>query len=405
MNWRFEITFYAFILTCILPLNLVYCQEQLDIALKHACLYSTNERPEELYVFNQDSAVESIKNDILKATKTQQNFVFLSSNVESIASIVDKDKRYILYSRRYFNTISITDKAILIAHSIGHHALNHNFVDRFEVDEDLEADEFMGFALSLLGYNIETIIQSITQFTLKDADIDMRKKTIISGYQRGEVLLKNSQHAAFSETEVNEVLKNMPVFTLPPPIPSAEVNMEGYFSTCKTLGQVDKMILNALNNTGYYSKKYYYTEGGYAIVTKMEQFNRDGSSKQGNARWSAKPIRNEDFSIINYIKALFIPEPGFFRVIVFVISPYYYGNNSGNKTDKEGVLGWLENGYTCLPSVIGNIPYNNKVQINGLVYEFKVLESDKKFRFNKLSELDGMTHLQMAKILDNLKTR
>ena len=72
MNYRSKITRYSFILTSIFSLNTLYCQTQLDVALKYACLYSTNEHLEELYVFNPDSTVESLKNDILKAAKIQE---------------------------------------------------------------------------------------------------------------------------------------------------------------------------------------------------------------------------------------------------------------------------------------------------------------------------------------------
>ncbi len=402
MKRLFGTTLFASIFICLYPV-IVHCQEQLDVSFSHACFYSTNIHPEELYTFNQDSTVENLKNDIIEFSNIIENFVLLSANVETIATIVDKNKRYILYSRKYFNTISQTEKAVLLAHAIGHHAFKHNFENAFKADEDIEADEFVGFSLSLLGLSSDSILQAVDKLPLLGTDIDMRKMTIVSGFQRGEVLLRNSQHAAFSEKEVNDVLKNMPVFALPPPLPSAEINLEGYFSNCKTIAQVDKMIGEALNNTGYYAKKYYYTEGGYALVTKMEQFNKDGSSKQGNARWAARPVRNEEFSITNYIKSLFIPEPGLFRVLVFVVSPHYYGDNSGKKTDKENVIDWLEHGYTSLPSVIGNKPFSNNIQVHGLVYEFKVLESDKKFTFSKPSELDGSTHLRMAKILENLK--
>ncbi len=405
MSRRTQISLYSFIITSIFSLNTVYCQEQLEVSLTHACFYSTDTRPEELYIFGQDSTVEALKNDVLSVTKMADNFILLSANVETIATIVDKEKRYVLYSRRYFNTISKTEKAVLIAHAMGHHALKHQLEGAFKADEDIEADEFMGFALGLLGYSIESVFQSIAQLPLQDTDIDMRKMTIASGFSRGETLLKNSQHAAFSEKEINEVLKNMPVFALPPPIPSAEITLEGYFSSCKTIGQVDKTIIEALNNTGYFSKKYYYTEGGYAVVTKMEQFNKDGSSKQGAARWSAKPVKHEDFSVANYLKSLFMPEAGFFRVIVFVVTPNYYGNNSGKVANKDNVMGWLDNGYTSLPSIIANKFLTNDIKVHALIYEFKVPDTNKKFTFSKPSDLDGITHLRMSKILDGFKKR
>jgi hypothetical protein len=403
MTNKKNILFCFFITAYFFPINTIHCQEQLNIQSTRACFYSTDERPTELYVFGQDSTVEALKNELVSATNRAENFILLASNVETIAAIKDKEQRYILYSRIYFNAISQTEKAVLLAHAIGHHALKHSFEDDFKTDEDVETDEYMGFILNLSGYGLDDIIQSISKLPLLDTNIDLRKMTITSGFKRGETLLKNSQHAAFSEKEVSEVLKNMPVFALPPPIPSAEFNLAGYFPKCRTVGQVDKSILDALNITGYYSKKYYYTEGGYALVTKMEQFNQDGSSKQGNARWAAKPVRNEDFSIANYLKALFMPEAGFFRVLVFVVSPHYYGNNSGVTNNKEGIMGWLDNGYTSLPSIIGNRKLTEDTQIHALIYEFKVPDTNKKFTFSKPSELDGTTHLRMAKILDNLK--
>ena len=403
MNHRIKSAFYTLMLICIYPSTTVYCQEQLEIGLTHSCFYATMDYPEELYSFNQDSSVESLKNDILAAAKISENFILLSANVSSIAALEDKTNRYVLYSRRNFNTLPKIDKTLLLAHAIGHHAYQHHFNPDFKTDEDIEADEFMGFTLSLLGYSVEAILNSAARLPLLDSAFELRKVSIKAGYTRGEVLLKNSQHAAFNEKEINEVLKNMPVFALPPPIPSAEYNLEGYFTHCKTLGQVDKSLAEALYNTGYFSKKYYYTEGGYVVVTKMEQFNKDGSSKQGNGRWSVKPVRDEGFSITNYLMSFLTPEPGFFRVIAFVVSGNYYGDNSGKLSNKTDVMEWLEHGYTSLPSVIGDKAFSNKVQIHALVYEFVMKESTKKFNFSKPSELDGMTHLRMAKILENIK--
>jgi hypothetical protein len=66
-------------------------------------------------------------------------------------------------------------------------------------------------------------------------------------------------------------------------------------------------------------------------------------------------------------------------------------------------MAWLKDGYTSLPKIIGNKPFNNGVQINALIYEFSVTDGAKKFSFSKPSKLDGMMHLKMAKIIDNFK--
>ena len=116
-----------------------------------------------------------------------------------------------------------------------------------------------------------------------------------------------------------------------------------------------------------------------------------------------KPVRNETASVMDYLGSLFVPEPGYFRVIVFVVDNRYSGDNTGAKLSRDEALDWLNRGYTSLPSLIGDKPFERATKVNALIYEFKVPETNRQFNFSKPSELDGRTHLQKSNILPNLR--
>jgi hypothetical protein len=48
MKCRVKITLYSFIITSILSVNALYCQEQLEVDFTHACFYFTNQHPKEV---------------------------------------------------------------------------------------------------------------------------------------------------------------------------------------------------------------------------------------------------------------------------------------------------------------------------------------------------------------------
>ena len=384
-----------------LSFTALFSQETLTISIGR-CLYEATTAPRIVQLSPPETAIVELKDELLRQTQRTANFSLYAANVPSVAAVVVGNARYVLYNPSYFKSLSPLRQAVLLAHAIGHHAQKHGFHDGFEADEELEADEFAGTALYFSDFEKDAILANLTPIH-RINDVEARKKAFAIGLKRGEDLLKINPNAGFSKEEIEKMLKDMPVFTLPPPTPSAEMDLTAFFSTCSKYESANGLLLKALDETGYFSKKHYRTSNnGFAIIAKMEQFNKDGTSKQGAARWSMKSVGNEGFS--EYVKSMFFPQIGLFRVIVFVVDDNYKGNNSGVSLNRDTALAWLNSGYTSLPSVIGDKPFlRNATKVNALIYEFKVPETNKTVDFSKPSELDGRTHLQKALILSKIK--
>ena len=97
-NLAFFIGGFALLISC--PL---FGQETLPLDTTRHSLYLGLSMPAELYRFEADATMESLKDDVLRKTGQKENFELVCSNVESVAAVLDKEKRYVLYSRRYFN--------------------------------------------------------------------------------------------------------------------------------------------------------------------------------------------------------------------------------------------------------------------------------------------------------------
>jgi hypothetical protein len=230
-----------------------------------------------------------------------------------------------------------------------------------------------------------------------------RLADLMHGFARAESSLRNAEHASFYEENLNEVLKNFPRFPFPIPKASAEADLDPYFGKCKTLADADKKLRTALNATGYYTRRYLYVPGGFALVTRMEQFNKDGSCKNETQRWSEQIVRCEGFDPLCYLNALVTTNPAYFRVLVFVVTPQVLSNSS-KPPGRDTATAWLDQGCNKLPSVIGDWPFQvGKTNVTALVYEFKVREGDRKAIQSTPSSLQGLTHLKKARIVEYLR--
>lgn len=165
-------------------------------------------------------------------------------------------------------------------------------------------------------------------------------------------------------------LNKPPAFPWPPPAASAEeiVPLSAYHAFLHTLADVDFVLSNAFRTNGYVEKSYYAVPGGFALVTRLEQINIDGTSKRLPSRWSTAPPTPE-FSLAYYLSALFTAIPGYYRVIVFVVSnePFI---QTERRAGPEEALRWLRAGLNVLPESIGSQSYANAV-CTALIYEFE----------------------------------
>lgn len=113
----------------------------------------------------------------------------------------------------------------------------------------------------------------------------------------------------------------IPSFPWPPPAASADeviprATLE-QGAIPKSLGDVEARLASALRANGYVERSYYAVPDGFALVTRLEQIGSDGTSKPPPGRWSLSSRSASDFTLSDYVRALFTADPGYYRVIVF----------------------------------------------------------------------------------------
>lgn len=171
-----------------------------------------------------------------------------------------------------------------------------------------------------------------------------------------------------------------PRFPFPPPMATAtQIISPKIFANHRTYGEIDKTIGECLNESGYVSSKrqYYAIPNGYALVTRLEKINKDGSPRLGEERWEAQVKSTfKEFSVLDYLKALVMGEEANFRVLVFMITDIPL-IQSDEITEMTTAKSWLKKGMNALPNDLAILEFTNRHKVNLLLYEFTQHESGK----------------------------
>ncbi|MFO7877186.1 MAG: hypothetical protein R6U55_11465 [Desulfovermiculus sp.] len=247
-----------------------------------------------------------------------------------------------------------------------------------------------------------------------------------SPLQRGGIALESLRHSEVlidkvSVYTVRDVYKSkikngaayqnkleVPSFKLPPPEASVwEVLPNELFLASAeasiSLGDVDRILSEALEAQGYTSRAYYPLERegksveGFALVTRMEQIYEDGTPKNVPHRWAAEVLPMEGFSLTRLIERLFSAEVGYFRIIVFVATPEFFAQ--GDPIEREAAMEWLKKGLNKLPPFIAQQAYTSAFNTTALVYQFKKYKGASE---EQVEQIEGILtcreHLQRAGI-------
>lgn len=167
----------------------------------------------------------------------------------------------------------------------------------------------------------------------------------------------------------------IPGFPWPPPAASATEVLPSALLLAnrrlETLGDVDALLSASLGQNGYVEKSYFGVPEGFALATRLERIQANGRSMTAPARWAvASSGIGTNFSLGAYLRALFTADPGYYRVIVFIVTevPFAQAQNSVKAADAEK---WLRSGLNVLPEPIARRPYGSGVVATALVYEFR----------------------------------
>lgn len=174
--------------------------------------------------------------------------------------------------------------------------------------------------------------------------------------------------AAATPTPPPPPLPSNPMWPVPPPSGHKELTMWPLGRPgLARMGDVANKLETALSSVGYVDRGYYSIPGGFALVTKVEQIYSDGTPKPPPDRFSS--VLSGPHSLADYLKALFTTQPGYYRILVFVVTdqtiPY-----GGPVPTQEDANRWL-GAPSTLPASVASEPTKSEAKCTVMIYEFE----------------------------------
>jgi hypothetical protein len=244
----------------------------------------------------------------------------------------------------------------------------------------------------------------------KIVQLGIPEKTVVSEGQQDTLVDAVTMSMITFDTvfyDNSEKLTVLPEFPCPPPEPSGAVDLSEAFlhQEIIKLKNIDKALRAVLDEHGYSRKSYYHFPLGFALVTELEQIDKDGYSAQ-KERWvvSEAKLQARKFTIKDYIYQLFNSKPGYYRCLVFIVSGKNYTLSGSPAISQKEVQGWLSAGFNRLPKEIGNIQVNyseDNISVEALIYEFKKLENEEFATLIIPGTISGEEHLEHSGIILN----
>ena len=380
----------------------LFAQTPLSIPTQNRCSYSGTAWEDELYRFDDNAQVDAWIKEILTAGNATQNFKIVPTNVENVAAIVDNGQRYLFYSLDFIQKATPSDVYGALAHEIGHHVNGHSLTAERRQIEESEADFFMGYVLFKLKAKtqfdkprIEAFLQKLPAAT----PFEERRKTVFSGYDKADHSLQFKSLQVDNDPRLE--LLTLPTFEFKKCYATFDLD-KTLFANKRTLGQVDEQLRLALDKRGYAQRSYFSVKNGYAIMTQMEQYNQsDATSRNDRTRWLEHPARDNFSGIMDYFTSVLMPNKGYFRLFVFVVTDNAF-KSKDERVSKNEAAAWLSQGANRLPKVLADMPYTEGYNVSVLVYEFEVPESNRKAKqICPTPKFDAKTHFIKAGISFN----
>ena len=192
-----------------------------------------------------------------------------------------------------------------------------------------------------------------------------------------------------------------PRFPWPPPQPSSFTEVPK-FKAFGTLGDAARTLIGALDEVGYHDRSFWLAPGGFVLATRLERISAEGAPVDEARRWPRADLR-DDFSLGAYLSSLFFTEPGYFRVIVFVVSDRLE-TTSPTEPAVATAQAWTNRGMVRLPKFLSERRFGPDHEITALIYEFERLPNAEATVLAP-GRITGRAHLERALLLAALETR
>lgn len=195
----------------------------------------------------------------------------------------------------------------------------------------------------------------------------------------------------------------LPRFPWPPPrfTSKTRIDRQWLVGPDGTLGDAAARLDAAIVQAGYEAPGYYAIPGGFAMATRMEQIEADGTPVDEAQRWSTGLPPPKISSLGDYLSALLSAREGYYRVIVFTFSDQPVAASSV-KASEADANDWAPGGADRLPDGVARQPFSSNHRCLVLVYEFRKLAGS-----NPTANPDGappaLVHLERSGILAALQ--
>lgn len=111
---------------------------------------------------------------------------------------------------------------------------------------------------------------------------------------------------------------------------------------------------------------------------------------------------SKEFSLSWYFSSLFLARPGFYRVIVFVVSSEPF-NQTPERIKSAVAEAWLREGYNVLPDELSHLEFSSSHVCTALIYEFERPDEGNPVRIAIPGRHAGVTHLDRSGFLGALR--
>lgn len=168
-------------------------------------------------------------------------------------------------------------------------------------------------------------------------------------------------------------LSGFPAFPDRVPSPSKRTQLrlftqDAIDSGTLNLGDAENKLRQALADGGYEELAYYSFDRGFAIATTLEQTDHEANPLHEN-RWMIDVRQSNVFDLNSFLRALFLADKGYFRVLVFIVNdrPLKFGE----EVDKQALRDVIAEGSDRLPAELRKRLFNPQMKCTALVYEFE----------------------------------
>ena len=170
-----------------------------------------------------------------------------------------------------------------------------------------------------------------------------------------------------------------------------------------TLEQVNDTLVTVLNNSYYNEMSYYPIPSGFALVTKMEQFNcENGTLMDSDKRWIVKfkPLDLSEIWSKEYLKNLFSSAKGCFRTIVFVVTDKLF--QSGMEEGFKNFIELEKKGFNGLDPNLKTKDFVDDYFCEVLIYQFERKGNSEAKFVSRDEGFPVISHLKGAEMFDLL---